>query len=219
MKDSKYYKFQTFGTIEEANALLTLLEEYNIEFETSDESPTVTTGLEFHDPLSNHFVVKLKQEDFEKVSDLIVENTENQIKEIPTDYYLHEFSTNELKEVILKQDEWSELDFIIAKKILKERGIELSSQDLDEMKEQRLADIRKPEKAHKGWLAFGLISAILGGLFGILIGYYFWDFKKTDPTGHRYFVYNESVRNQGKNIFFIGIISLTFWIIFRLFLA
>lgn len=84
---------------------------------------------------------------------------------------------------------------------------------MEELSQKRIDDLRKPEKGNTYWLIFGFISAVLGGILGIFIGWFHSTFKKTDPKGQRVYVYDYPTRKTGQQIFWIGIISLIIWVI------
>ena len=72
--------------------------------------------------------------------------------------------------------------------------------------EQRLEERAQPAENQKQWIIAGYIFACLGGLLGIIIGYYLWTSKKTLPNGQKVPSYTESDRKHGKYIFYIGLI-------------
>ncbi len=139
------------------------------------------------------------------------------IKTLPEDYYLFSFSNNELIEVIQKKDEWNEIDYLLAIKLLKNRGVEITSEDIEKTQKDRLSQLKKPEKSARSWIIAGYIIAMLGGLLGFIIGYVLLTQKKTLPNGERVYEYIESDRKHGKNILYVGIIFFIFNVIYILF--
>jgi hypothetical protein len=83
---------------------------------------------------------------------------------------------------------------------------------VNELRLKRIEESIRQEKGHTGWLIFGFISAFLGGIFGIFIGWFHWSFKKTDLTGKQVYAYDYPTRKIGEKIFWIGIVSLIVWI-------
>ncbi|MEP7095275.1 MAG: hypothetical protein ABI793_14530, partial [Flavobacterium sp.] len=126
------------------------------------------------------------------------------------------FTDDELYEILLKADEWNEFDYKLAQKILTQRGKSVDTELLKALKKQRLDLLTKPEEDQKSSIMAGYIFAILGGFLGILIGYSLWTSKKTLPNGQKVYSYNEKDRVHGKNIFYIGLIILPFYIIIRI---
>ncbi|MFY8036838.1 MAG: hypothetical protein ACOVMQ_06705, partial [Cyclobacteriaceae bacterium] len=127
-------------------------------------------------------------------------------RDIEKDYYLYSFTDEELFDLISKQDEWSEMDFYLAKKILTERGKDVSESTIQLLKQQRLTTLSKPDETPKAWIYGGYFFAFLGGFLGILIGYSFWISKKIVPNGTKVPMYSNEVRLHGFRIMIIGII-------------
>ena len=126
------------------------------------------------------------------------------------------FTDDELIEVITKSDEWNKFDISLAKKLLKDKGKEITPEKIEEIKRQRIIELSKPEEGQKGYIILGYITAFLGGLLGIFIGWHLLTYKKTLPNGNRIYAYSENDRKQGNRILTIGYIFLAFWLIIRI---
>jgi hypothetical protein len=57
----------------------------------------------------------------------------------------------------------------------------------------------------------------VGGIIGLMIGWSHWKTTKVDPTGKRFYVYDEKTRKSGRTIFLFGVFFFIFWIIVGLF--
>lgn len=158
--------------------------------------------------INKDFRIKLKPADFERADNLLLQLAEKDLENIDSGYYIFDFSDEELKEIIEKQDEWSSLDFLLAKKILKERGIEVNVGQIQMLKEKRLEALAEPEESPKVLIVAGYILAVVGGLIAIIIGAYLRTHKKTLPNGERVFGYAASDRAHGERILIIGILAL-----------
>jgi len=208
--------YKKYKTAEEAVPLVDLLKSNDVSYQIENIAPSVditfTGGME----LENKIAIKLKPIDFEKVETLLNKLALENIDLVDNDHYLFNFSDNELFEILENYNEWSETDFILAKKILNDRGKDITDEKVQELKNQKISELRKPEKGHKGWNIFGFVSAICGGLLGIFIGYHLYKFKKSIPTGEKVYAYDTKTRRIGFRIFLIGIVSLPFWIVIKL---
>lgn len=192
-----------------------LLSDEKIEFILEDNS------LSFDPTFSNNgfgkeFCIKVKKDDFEKIDKILNEKSENEITEIDSNHYLLSFSNEELIDVISKSDEWNKYDVSLAKKLLKERGKEITEEQISKIKKQRIIELSKPEKNQKGYIFIGYVCSFLGGFLGIFIGWHLLTFKKTLPNGNQSYVYSENDRKQGNRIVILGIISFIFWILYRI---
>lgn len=105
-------------------------------------------------------------------------DAENLINEIDKDYYLFEFTNEELYEILLKSDEWSAFDYTLTQKILSERGKPVDSGLLHSLKKERLKELAKPEDNQHSWIIGGYLFAILGVFLGLIIWLLSLDIKK-----------------------------------------
>lgn len=178
-------------------------------------------GEKFFDPsfannaIDQDIKIKLKAEDFSKAHKTLEEYYGKTLEEVEPDYYLFDFTDEELMEIVAKPDEWGHLDYMLAQRILRDRGKEIKPQVVELLKKQRVKDLAEPETAGKYWVYAGYFSAILVGLFGIFIGWGLAYFKRTLPDGKRLYAYREEDRNHGIRILLISAVSLIVWGIVR----
>ncbi|MGO4913832.1 hypothetical protein [Leeuwenhoekiella sp. W20_SRS_FM14] len=200
-----YSIFKKFPTLEQANELKELLKENGIESLLADNIPPVDVTFSGN-TLQNEFEVRIKQSDFKKAEEILEKNAENLIDQIDKDYYIFEFTDEELYEILLKSDEWNAFDYTLAQKILKQRGKSVDKELLNSLKNERLKDLAKPEENQKPWIIAGYIFSHLGGFLGLIIGYFLWTSKKALPNGQKVYSYSANDRKHGKYIFYIGLI-------------
>ncbi|MAO71657.1 MAG: hypothetical protein CMD02_04000 [Flavobacteriales bacterium] len=211
MKEDKFITLHKFNSLENAQELIYSLKKNGVKVQIEDTSPPLDITFSGN-TLQNEVRIKVKQSDLGRANQILEKQAEQIVDKFPNDYYLYDFTDNELVEIIEKSDEWSKEDFMLSQKILKDRGKEISKEKIEKIKQKRIDDLKKPEKGHIGWLIFGFISAILGGLLGIFIGWFHWSFKKTVPTGQQVYAYDQKTRKQGQIIFLIGIVATIYWI-------
>ena len=204
MKEN-YSIFRKFPTLEQASELKDLLNENGIESILADNVPPVDVTFS-GSTLNNQIEIRIKQTDFKKAEEILEKKAEDLIDQIDKDYYLFEFTDEELYEVLLKSDEWNAFDYTLAQKILKQRGKSINKELLNSLKNERLRDLAKPEGNQKPWIIGGYVFSILGGFLGLIIGYFLWTSKKTLPNGQKVYSYSENDRKHGKYIFYIGLI-------------
>lgn len=216
IKKRSFKFFRDFHNIDEAKNFIAILEENDILYlaETSEtilDESIVGTGL------LPKAIIKLLPEDFKTVNAILNEQFQQLEYWDIRDHHLNELDDNELKEILERPDEWAIEDTSIAKLILNERGIQLSDQDILNLRKERLKDIRKGKKGDKIWMVLyflfiplGLIVSEFFTIAGIGMGYYYAYGKNTDIDGHRYHTFDEETRKYGKVILFGGLISLLF---------
>ncbi|MFI0427945.1 hypothetical protein [Mariniflexile sp. HMF6888] len=208
--------FRKFPTLEQANELAIELGKQGIDFILDDNVPPVDVTFAGN-TLRNEIEIRIKQSDFEKAEEILEKNAETLMDEVDKDYYLFEFTNEELYEILLKSDEWSKFDYTLAQKILEKRGKSVDKDLLNSLKNERLKELAKPEGNQKPWIFAGYLFSLLGGFLGLVIGYFLWTSKKTLPNGQKVYSYTEKDRKQGMYIFYIGLIIFPVILIIRAF--
>lgn len=205
-----------------------ILERENIDFQLIDNEKYFDATF-VTDPSTIEYQLLIQKEDFENAETLITKYySENLI--IPEDYYLKEFSDEELIEIIYKKDEWNEFDYEVAKSILKDRGIVISETDIERINSERLEKLKtnyeKPNEV-KNLIILGYIFSVIGFFasfvmtFCLFISYgvslVILKLKKQLPNGERVYYFNEQDRKHGRRILVLSLIFTVFWFIFFLF--
>jgi hypothetical protein len=217
-----FITYKTFNDPELAAQLINHFTENGIEYEIEDDSKIFAPSF-FPNEATRVITVKIRQEDFEKANSLLSNLSIQELNSISKDYYLFSMTDDELLEIIRKPDEWTILDFELAKKLLKERGREIIPQELEQTKETRISELSKPDKSLTTYIYVGWFFILAGSIFwiivprpmylgitvvGIMIGAGLFQSKKTLPDGKQVYRYNDNDRKQGRLIFIIGIIAL-----------
>jgi hypothetical protein len=203
--ENNYSIFRKFSTLEQANELKELLNKNEISSILADNIPPVDITFS-GSTLQNEYEVRISQNDFEKAEKILEDDAETILNEIDRAYYLFEFSNEELYEILLKSDEWNSFDYTLAQKILTERGKPIDKELLQSLKKERLKQLAEPEGNQKPWIIAGYFFALIGGLLGLVIGYFLWTSKKTLPNGQKVYSYSAKDRKHGKYIFYIGLV-------------
>lgn len=206
--NNEFVTFQKYHDLESLNSIAHNLKEQNKAYEIEDASPTFDVSFSYNE-ISKEYRLKLKQEDFERANKLLEQTAQLQMNSVTSDYYLFEFSDEELIEIITKPDEWGKFDYQLPQKLLKDRGKEITPEIAQLLKNQRIKELAKPEENHAMWVNAGYLFALLGGFIGIFIGLTIATHKKTLPNGERVYAYREEDRKQGWIIFFVGTITFT----------
>lgn len=208
--------FQTFQNFNNAALAVELVER----LKQQDIPYLLEENKKFLDPAFSNdaepdISIKLKPQDFVRAGEVLGEYYKGQIDGVDKDYYLFEFTDEELMEIVSKPDEWGHFDYQLAQKILKERDKEIKPEVAALLKAQRINELAKLETVHKYWIYLGYVSALLGGLIGIFIGWTLAYYKKTLPNGQRLFAYREDIRDHGVRILLIASGSLVAWVLVR----
>jgi hypothetical protein len=207
---SEFTTYQNFFDTGEAEPVLAVLKEKDIPFKFSkvkQRIDTVITGTRSDDL----YQLRIPSDRFEEVNRLLESVTQVDLNEIDKDYYLFSFSDDELKDILLKADEWSPRDYVLARKLLQQKGIPVSDNDLALYKKQRLEELAKPEELKMGWRLLMYAFTFTGGLIGIFMGLAAWQSKKTLPDGSKVYTYNKKSRQLA---LFIMIVSAVIFAVF-----
>ena len=204
--EPEFITFSTFDDIALATNLGEQLDKHHIEYIIEEEAALFNGSSVFNRGTRQKIVVKIKPHDFEKANNLLAEDEAVDVDAIEKDYYLFDFTDEELVDLIHKADEWSAFDNVLARKILAERGKPISDEAISAIKAKRIEELKVVDKPQTFWIVFGYIVAFLGGVLGVFIGWHLWTFKKTLPDGERVYDYSESDRRHGKRIFYISVV-------------
>ena len=219
--DNGYVTFLKFDDATALEPYTDVLIQNNIDFKVEDQSystdPIIQTpGGNVHD-----FRIKLLPADFDKANALLENVFAAELEGIEPDYFLFDFTEEELMDVVRKPDEWGHLNYALAKKLLAGKGKVIDTTQKESFEKERIAELSKTEKSSGMWIAIAYLCAVLGllviylGAVGIFIGLMLSTFKKTLPNGQRVFVYDEDNRKHGKRIFAIALVTTIITIVLR----
>jgi hypothetical protein len=212
MQEDNFVTYQIFKTKEEVTDFVNLLNDHAVQFEFEDSAIYFDPSFTFNE-VNREYRVKLKKKDFQKVDVLLLEASAKQLDQVDKSHYRFAFTDHELEEVIEKRDEWSKLDFLLAQKIMKERGKEINADQIQELQKKRIQKLSTQNEDQPLTVAAGYFFAILGGPFGFIIGALLMYHKKTLPNGD--IVYGHSIkdRKHGSRIILLSLLSIIFWTI------
>ena len=212
-----YLTFKRYNNLELATEIGEQLKANLIEFTIEDNKHffDATFANNSFDP---DISLKINPQDFISALKVLNEYYKTIINQVEDNYYLFEFTDQELIDIIAKPDEWGEFDYQLAQKILTERGKEIKPEIVDSLSEQRTKDLSKQETTSNYLIYRGYFSALFGGLFAIFFGYNLAHAKKTMRSGEEVYTYREDERKHGKRIVLIGVLSLILWVIVFIYL-
>ncbi len=216
--EEEFVTYKRFSTVEDAEVFVGILKNNAIRFELENNSICEDVSAVYGAVPQTEIDVKLIQSDFEKVDKLLEKEAAETILLLDKEYYLYDFTNEELYDVINNYDKWNETDYLLAQKILNARGEKITDEVTKSKKDKRLKELNDPEPAMQGWMTIGYVSAVLGGILGMFIGYHHWQFKKRVPSGDRVFAYDEDSREKGRLLFYVGLGFFVVWGLVYLFL-
>jgi len=181
-----------------------------------DDTSSPIDPLIIGSPLEADIRLKIRPQDFEKANLLLQSKYKVQPEGVEKDYYLLDFTDQELLEILQKPDEWGSFDYNLAQKLLRDRNIDIKEEELQRYREQRIKELSKPETEGKSWIYLGYFIAIFFSPIGIFYGVTVVNFKKTLPNGQRVYNYSEKDRKHGKNILVISSVLTALWVVLRI---
>ena len=211
---SPFLTFRRFKNTEDLKELIHTLDKEGVYYLVEDASPVADVTFAGND-FDKEFHLKIKSSDFQRVEELLLDSIQINKNDFPEDYYLFQFTNEELIEILLKPDEWSPVDFKLSQFLLEERGKKIDQEFIDVLRKQRNDELAKPEENPRTWIFAGYLFGMLGGFLGIFIGWHLLVFKKTLPDGRRVFGYKKSDRRHGRNILIIGVLMSSLWLLVR----
>lgn len=203
------------ATQEEAEALSKVLSDNDIISKITKDSGDLDYVFQGEAP-TNKFEVHICEDDHQKAEAILTNLAKEDLNSVDKDYYLFTFTDDELKDILIKKNEWNEFDVLLSQKILEDRGVEINSKEIENQRELRDLELQKPEGGQTGWIIFGYITALIGGFIGILLGYSLWLSKKKLPNGTKVPAYNDDIRKHGKIIFYLGVVMFVVLFTLRL---
>jgi hypothetical protein len=202
----EFVPFKTFYDDEQFTDFIQILKTNSIIYQTESYNSTIDPAT--IQSIRKHSIVKIQSEDFIKVNQILAEIAKKQVEFADKDHYLFSFSDLELREILVKPDEWTAFDVELAKKILNERGEDISDTFIENLQNARIESLtNKKESMNVVFLILGYILALLGGLLGIGMGWYLLNHSKILPNGEKVYIFNDSNRQNGRIMMYIGIVS------------
>ena len=199
--------FQSFFTEDEAAPVIEILGTQGIEYRL-DRLKQPLDATMAGDVVDNKIFLNIRSRDFAKANEALDKVILDNLNSLEQDYYLFSFTNEELNEIIHKPDEWSRQDFLIAKKILQDRGQDMPDEKIRRIRSNRITELGKQESGDSWWIIMGYALALVGGIMAVIIALPFLFAKKTLPDGNRVFIYNPKTREHGKIILLLTVIVI-----------
>lgn len=165
------------------------------------------------DGLEKDIFLKIVPEDFDRANELIDAHVENNLSQLDPDYYLFSFDDEELFEIVQKSDEWNNQDVVLAKKILRDRGFDLSEKQVSDMRSTRIKELSKSESESPQWMYLGYFASIAVPPVGLILGLSLLQAKKLLPDGSKVWAYNQQTRMRAQRIVIVSLFISALWII------
>lgn len=197
--------FRTFKEAAPAKEMVTWLQNRQVKAAYHEAKPLVDT-LYFGSMHTTDYIVSIAAEDFEQARDLLHTYYQHQVKKIPADYYLFNFTNTELTGILAQPDLWGDLDYVLAQEILEQRGIEIPMVQLRQMQAKRTEQLMQPQQEAESLIYIGFALCLFCGLIGSLFGWYLANAQRILPDGNRVPIFNHNDRNKGRIMVWLGLV-------------
>lgn len=203
--------FKSFFDLQMAEEIACLLKENKIDAVIEDRNISGKPDIAGNAPIDNSILLKIKPADFVSAREVLVAYYKEAVKSVHQDYYLFQFTNQELIEILYKPDEWGEFDYILAQQILSDRGEKVTPELLHTLTKEHINHASKKERIDNRILFVGFFIALLGGLGAIFFGLIVMHSKKTLINGEQVYTYAEEERNYGAKIILAGVVATIIW--------
>lgn len=207
--------FRKFNNKEAIEETARLFAQHQIPFTTSDNVNSFDPNFaNSFNGAHEEYYIQIPTDYFVRAEAVLKADAQNHLNSISKDYYLFGFTDDELMEVLTKPLEWTQLDVLLAQKLLKERGKEVHTAQLQNFKEEYIQTTFQPEKVKPVWIIAAYALATLGvftliGFFvGMVMGHHFLTNITTLPDGKRYYTYYPQDRLHGRVVLMLGAFTL-----------
>jgi len=164
----RFIEFQRFMNLESATDLIDILDQNGIPYEIDDSAVRFDLSATSYNPLEKQIVVKVKESDFEKASEISPAAVCINFTETEDEHFLYSFSDDDIVNIISNPEEWKPDEVELAKKIAKARSIQLTADKIKSARkgkyeEQKLSEIKRISAVKGGaswFLLIGLLSMV-----------------------------------------------------------
>lgn len=198
--------FQTFTDSESARPTIDLLTAAGVAVQIDDTRLLYSNVLQ-QTPTLPEVRVLVPLTDLARARTLL-ETSAAEADDMPADHYLREFSDAELVDLVAKPDEWSAHDYVWAQQLLAIRGNSLRPAEVQALRQVRTEQLATHKPLPTVWRIVGWITAVLGGIIGIVIGWNFYASRTTLPDGRSLATYSPADQQQG--LWMMGVGTVTF---------
>ena len=208
----EYTSYKKFTDQESAEEITNLLRENGIECHLQDNLHHYVKAIGAHQ-VDFAVILNIKTDDFIKADKILAAHYLKAIEDVDKTYYLFEFTDEELKDIISNPYDWGNFDFQLAKKILKEKGIEYSDSYIESKKEEKINELSRIKKIPVYKLVAGYLLAFFLPPVGMINGFLIVNNRNILPNGQKFYIHSEADRKQGRIIIAVSIIwaLIIFW--------
>ena len=141
---AQFLTFQQFNDPGLATAIADTLKEQEVDCIVEKVRPLLEPGF-FRNTVEQNIHLKVRASDLDKAERALEDHYQRHLQDIDPGYYLLSFNDMELLDIVAKPDEWGHFDYVLARELLAERGLEIPPEIAEDMKRQRRRQLAQQE--------------------------------------------------------------------------
>lgn len=209
MTDDSYQLLREFNETEGLNDFIQLMDQHVIRYKVEDSI------LRFDASFANNqtrraYRLLVMDEDMQQALQLADQYDLEILKNLPADYYLYQFSREELTAIVYAPDEWNNLDVLLATQLLENEGIIPDHEKIDEQLEHKQQIADAPESNANCLVVCGYLLCGMGIIIGFIIALILVTSTKVTSSGNRIPYYSENIRWHGRAMILLSVVVLLF---------
>jgi hypothetical protein len=194
---------------EEATVYTELLQSAGIPFEV-EHARNVLDKIYIGDELDPMIYINIEGEHFEQVNAILKAQAKLNVDKVDPDYYLFDFSDDELINILQQPADWSPFDQGLAEKLLSDRGKDIHAPAIAKATAAEFT----PIKLTPIYLVLQYLATVFILYAGVVIGLATLYAYQTLSTGKRVRIYDEPTRLHGKWMIGIGVAIILYIVVF-----
>ena len=202
-----YSTYRRFLHVEEAEACLVILKENNLPFQFIGEKRYLDPVL-FGKCSDDLYELHIPADQFLKADEIIFAGISFETPE--QQYYLYSFADRELEDILQRPDEWSNHDYRLARKLLEERQITFTDQQLLNLKFERWNKLARPVREKLIWILVAYTLMLMAPFWAWAMGLALSQAKKTVPDGRKVNMFDKTTRLNGQIISIMSLLLFGF---------
>jgi hypothetical protein len=227
--------FQQFTDIEAAEDFAAELRNNGIEYHLVDHDNDINVKIYNYNTIQIPIGVNIRQQDFTRADEILTKYYEAQVNNIDRSYYLFSATDAELKVIVKNPYDWGRLDFLLARHILTERGVSITDEDIQQIKEQKLEELTQKKHVSQLLITMGYLLSVLSPLAAayfskprqgdgvlalpvapIILGLSIYYNRKLLPNGQRFYIHPDKDRAHAKNIIIISVVATIIYLTYHI---
>lgn len=204
MKDIDYKLYQEYDNKFDLMDLIYELDKRSLAY-TIKENNNLTTANR-----TTTYSLFVKEIDLQKIKEIEQQFVILPFTSIPTDYYLHQNTDEELLELLSDRSLCSPLNYAIDREILKNRQVVIDYDNLLNQKTNLLIKQHRKIADNRTWLIIVYVISLLGSILGIIAGLHIL-YRKTTINNTKVHFYPKHIRIHAPYILLTGVISCLIW--------